>query len=160
MLNKKVNQKFNVAAEMHCTFHCTNTAQFSPTTVILPVHQDSILLKTHVPIFEIRPTNQKVGSSNPPGRTIFFKKSHLVDHLHQLPKLCHIDSGVAFGIFFAGYSVVRTCARCKIDIIADHPCTPRCIQKFGERTLTSLVGTQSGDQGFRIEARNTSYLGH
>jgi hypothetical protein len=71
MLNQKVNQKVDATAEKRCTFRCTNPLQLSPITVILPTQQHPILLKTFTPIFEIRPTNQKVGSSNPPGRTIF-----------------------------------------------------------------------------------------
>jgi hypothetical protein len=47
--------------------------------MILPTQQHSILLKTLIPIFEIRLTNQKVGSSNPPGRTIFSIETAFLD---------------------------------------------------------------------------------
>jgi len=71
MLNQKVNQKVNATAEKRCTFRCTNPLQSSPITVILPTQQHPILLKTFTPIFEIRPSNQRVGSSSLSGRASF-----------------------------------------------------------------------------------------
>jgi hypothetical protein len=49
---------------------CTNHFHLSPLTVIPYNRQFSILLKTHRTLLEVPSTNQKVGSSSPPGRAI------------------------------------------------------------------------------------------
>jgi hypothetical protein len=58
---------------------CTKHGHTSPNTMISPTHQYSNLLKTHVPQIAERTTNQKVGSSNPPGRTISPIKTHVFE---------------------------------------------------------------------------------
>ena len=55
---------------------CTKHGHTSPNTMISPTHHHSNLLKRHVPQIDYRTTNQKVGSSNPPGRTISPIKTH------------------------------------------------------------------------------------
>jgi hypothetical protein len=56
--------------KIFCMIDCMQAAHTSPFTMISHAVQGSILLKTHVTQIAGPTTNQKVGSSSPPGRTI------------------------------------------------------------------------------------------
>jgi excisionase family DNA binding protein len=66
MFNKKIER-----VEYSCTMNCTELSHTCPTILISPTERDAILLKMHTTQNVIRTTNQKVGSSNLSGRTIF-----------------------------------------------------------------------------------------
>jgi len=72
MFNQMFNEKTQLS-DYFCTINCTELAHSCPNTVILPAERNSILLKTHATQKVIRSTNQKVGSSSPPGRTTLIK---------------------------------------------------------------------------------------
>jgi hypothetical protein len=67
MFNQMFNDKIQIS-DYFCTIDCTEVVHLSPNTPISPAERNSILLKTLTTQKVIRSTNQKVGSSSPPGR--------------------------------------------------------------------------------------------